>query len=928
MKRIGLQARRFPLVSLFMLLALFSLSIFAGKSYERTRNRKSNNKSIERAVHAKFGFDRRDGRHALEGQTTAEPAQSNERFSIARSVVAGGGGSASGGGQNLAGTAGQAATATSTGGSYSLSSGFWGAARTCQAIAVNPATLPDGAPGVAYSQTFTQTGGSGAITWNLTGTLPGGLSFNAALATLLGTPSQSGNFNFRVKAADAGGCSGERDYTLAIACPAIAISPATLPDGVSGNAYSQTLAASGGVRPYVFSLSAGALPAGMNLSPAGVLSGSPTASGQFTFTVKAKDANNCEGARNYTLVVNPPAAGRTVRVVAASGSPGGTVVVPIELASQGDENAVGLSLTFDTSVLSNPSLALGGDAAGAAPNFNLSQVASGRVGLALSLPSGQVFAAGARRIFNVTFTIAGGLAVNLTDINCGDQPIAREVVSAAATPLSAAFIGGAVTITSGFEADVAPRPDGNGTVTVSDWVQVGRFAAGMDTAAPGGEFQRADCAPRDTRGNGAISLADWVQAGRYAGGLDEVVASGGPTAPNSLLPDSGGESVLTHSQAAAQRRAVRAQVAAGAPGGVVLMLDALGDENALGFSLLFNPSHWRFVSAASGSDAGDALLNTNLQASRGRLGVVMALPASRTFAAGARQVAVLTFEPVAGGGVSSGLAVGFADAPVPREVVAADVRALVADYSVELGGALSFLTSVSAASFRGGEVAREQIVAAFGPNLAAGAAVADALPLPTDLAGTRVTVTDSAGASRVAPLFFVSPTQINYQFPAGTADGSATVTVTRGGVASSIGLVSAGAVAPALFTADASGRGLPAGSVLRVSGAGALSYEPLSRYDGATGRVVAVPVDLGASDDQVFLVLYGTGVRGRSNLANVACAVGGVAAEVSYAGEAAGFAGLDQINIRLPRSLAGRGDVELVLRADGKAANTVTVRIR
>src|SRR5262249_43154071 len=88
-----------------------------------------------------------------------------------------------------------------------------------------------------------------------------------------------------------------------------------------------------------------------------------------------------------------------------------------------------------------------------------------------------------------------------------------------------------------YEADVTPRPNGdnNGTVTIADWVQIGRFAAGLDTAEIGSEFQRADCAPRATLGDGEISIADWVQAGRYAAGLDPIVPAGGPSGPPTLM---------------------------------------------------------------------------------------------------------------------------------------------------------------------------------------------------------------------------------------------------------------------------------------------------------------------------------------------------------------------------------------------------------
>src|SRR6185436_14715049 len=93
------------------------------------------------------------------------------------------------------------------------------------------------------------------------------------------------------------------------------------------------------------------------------------------------------------------------------------------------------------------------------------------------------------------------------------------------------YTGGSVTVISlGIEGDVTPRPNGDGVVTTADYVQVGRFAAGLDLVALA-EFQRADCAPRITLGDGRITTADWVQAGRYAAGLDPATLGGGPAGP-------------------------------------------------------------------------------------------------------------------------------------------------------------------------------------------------------------------------------------------------------------------------------------------------------------------------------------------------------------------------------------------------------------
>jgi len=92
-------------------------------------------------------------------------------------------------------------------------------------------------------------------------------------------------------------------------CAAINLTPATLPTGTQGSPYNQTLSASGGTAPYNFSVSAGTLPGNLNLSSAGVLSGSPAAAGAFTFAVRTTDANGCFGERQYTLTINPASGG-------------------------------------------------------------------------------------------------------------------------------------------------------------------------------------------------------------------------------------------------------------------------------------------------------------------------------------------------------------------------------------------------------------------------------------------------------------------------------------------------------------------------------------------------------------------------------------------------------------------------------------------
>lgn len=236
-------------------------------------------------------------------------------------------------------------------------------------------------------------------------------------------------------------------------------------------------------------------------------------------------------------------------------------------------------------------------------------------------------------------------------------------------------------------------------------------------------------------------------------------------------------------------------------------------------------------------------------------------------------------------------------------------------------------TNVSAASYQPG-AAPLAVMAVYGNSLTTTTATATTLPLPTVLAGVAVRVRDSEDVERVASLFFASPTQVNYLVPTETKEGTAVVTITRNNVIFATGPLPVAKVAPALFTANATGQGLAAALVLRVKADGTQSYEPIAYFDASQSRYIAQPIDLGEETEQVFLLLFGTGFRGHSALTAVTCRVGETEAQVTYAGAQAGFAGLDQANVLLPRSLAGRGEVEVTFSVDDKAANAVRVQIK
>src|SRR5262249_35564840 len=194
--------------------------------------------------------------------------------------------------------------------------------------------------------------------------------------------------------------------------------------------------------------------------------------------------------------------------------------------------------------------------------------------------------------------------------------------------------------------------------------------------------------------------------------------------------------------------------------------DAQGDENALGFSLRFNPSTWQFVSAAMGSDARDSVLNINSKyAVNGHVGTVLSLPTGQTFAAGMRELVRFKFTPITPV-TDKSMVVAFDDYPVLRELADKQANSLAVDF-VGLG-TLRTVSVVSAASYSRAGQAVESIATAFGVDLAPTTQVAISTPLPLELAETMVKIRDSAGTERAAPLFFVSPQQLNYQVPAGT----------------------------------------------------------------------------------------------------------------------------------------------------------------
>ena len=237
------------------------------------------------------------------------------------------------------------------------------------------------------------------------------------------------------------------------------------------------------------------------------------------------------------------------------------------------------------------------------------------------------------------------------------------------------------------------------------------------------------------------------------------------------------------------------------------------------------------------------------------------------------------------------------------------------------------LAVVNAATYATGTQAPDALVAAFGKRLATASRAA--AYLTTALADTTVNVTDTTGLKRSAFLLFVSPTQVNFVMPAGTATGLALVEIISGDNSLTSTTLAISNVAPGVFSANATGKGWANGLVLRVKADQSQAYEPLVQYDARTQDFVPQPIVVNQPDEKVFLVLFGTGWRWRNDLANVTARVGSLSLPVQYCGASdARYVGLDQLNLELPASLAGSGKLTLELTVEGQNANPLQFVIK
>jgi uncharacterized protein (TIGR03437 family) len=215
---------------------------------------------------------------------------------------------------------------------------------------------------------------------------------------------------------------------------------------------------------------------------------------------------------------------------------------------------------------------------------------------------------------------------------------------------------------------------------------------------------------------------------------------------------------------------------------------------------------------------------------------------------------------------------------------------------------------VNAASFRPGALAPDSLATILGVDL--GGRSAD----------PAVSLRDSGGMERPVQVLYSGPGQLNIVLPGDAVPGDASVLVRREGFPDAVAALPVTAVSPGVFTLNEAG--LAAASLVRGK-----VWEPVFQIDG-DGKVIAKPIAFGPESEDLTLVLYCTGVRGRSALTAVTVSLGDRKLAAFYAGSQVQYAGLDQINVSLPRNLAGAGEIPVTVEVDGATSNTASLAFR
>ncbi|WP_031499129.1 putative Ig domain-containing protein [Bryobacter aggregatus] len=302
-------------------------------------------------------------------------------------------------------------------------------------LTITTQSLPSAVLNQPYNATISAAGGSPSYTFYVTaGALPNGLVLSSN-GVISGIPNSSGTFQFTVLAFDSQSRQAQATFSISVNSSNIQIGSLILPSGTLNQPYSATVTATGGTSPYSYSITSGGLPTGLSMDNNGVLSGTPTASGNYNFTVRIQDAASVTASFGLSLSISS-----STLAITTTSLPGGLVgssYSGLILASGGtgpylfEQTAgtlpAGLSLTQAGGISGIPTNAgtfnftiKASDAASASTTANFSITINSAGSLTItttSLPTGQV-----NLNYNVGLTAVGGSFPYSYSIKSGSLP--------------------------------------------------------------------------------------------------------------------------------------------------------------------------------------------------------------------------------------------------------------------------------------------------------------------------------------------------------------------------------------------------------------------------------------------------------------------------------------------------------------------------
>jgi hypothetical protein len=369
-------------------------------------------------------------------------------------------------------------------------------------ITVNPDPTLTGVPpagivGTAYSATIVSSGGTALLTTTLaSGSLPPGLSFNAATGAITGTPTATGTYAFTIKLTDSSAVpyTVTANETINVSNP---VPPLTLiggpqPEGEVGIPYTTSLTATGGVTPYAWSISAGSLPAGLSISPTtGVISGVPTAPGTSNFTVQVQDSTNATATAAVSItVVSPltlaggPQPEGTVGVAYSTSLAAAGGVTPYTWSVIAGSLPAGLLISPTTGVISGIPTTMGTtnftvqvkDSLGATASAAVSITIDSPLAITNSLPNGTVGLA-----YSASISATGGTTPYTCSMTAGTLPagLSMSGCTVSGTPTTA----GSATVTVKVTDSSSPTQN----VSANETIVIAPIALALTNTLPNGQ---------------------------------------------------------------------------------------------------------------------------------------------------------------------------------------------------------------------------------------------------------------------------------------------------------------------------------------------------------------------------------------------------------------------------------------------------------